>query len=189
MRCQRSLFEMCRHSLVLLVTLALSTVSIADSHEFLLLIADVPGTEEYESGDLDAAIELLESTKKTADNRYLGKELATLCGFYILKDNLDAAREICSVAVKLDQSALAYNNRAVLRVRLGDAVGALKDFDRVRVLPDDQPRYMEQLIKSDARLTASSNFAMANEIRDRRRTNKPTITGAVTGAKIEDMNR
>lgn len=147
-----------------------------------------PGTEEYEAGNLDAAIEILESREKMADNPYAGYELATLCAFYILKGNLDAARETCSAAVKIDQSGYAYNNRGVLRAQLGDTVGALEDFDRVRVLADDQPRYIEQSKESHARFIASRNFAVTTEIMERRRANVPTMTGAVNGANIEDMN-
>ena len=180
---------MCRHSLILLVTLALSTLSIADPHEFLVLIGHVPGTEEYDSGDLDAAIELLESREKMADKqRNVGDELATLCAFYILKGNLDAARKTCYAAVGIDQSDLAYNNRGVLRVYLGDTAGALEDFDRTRVLPDDQRRHIEELKRGSARLVASKNFAVTTEIMERRRTKEWTLAGAVKGADIEDLS-
>jgi tetratricopeptide (TPR) repeat protein len=147
-----------------------------------------PGTEEYEAGNLDAAIEILESREKMADNPYAGDELATLCAFYILAGNFDAARETCSASVEIDQSGYAYNNRGVLRVHLGDTVGALEDFDRIRVLPDDQPRYIEQIKEGNVRLITSRNFALVTKLIERRRTNEPTMTGAVTGATIEDMN-
>ncbi len=190
---QQSIFEKCRDGLILLVTLALltlalSTVSIADSYTLSVVYAEGPGTEEYEAGNLDAAIEVLESREKMADNDYVGEEMATLCAFYILKRNFDAARETCSAAIEIDQSAVAYNNRGVLRVHLGDTVGALEDFDRVRVLPDDQPRYIEQLKEGDTRMVASSNFAQTTVLIERRRTNKPTKAGAVIGAYIEDIN-
>ena len=185
---QQSIFDKCRDSLILLVTLALSTVSIADTYELRVIFAEGPGAEEYEAGKLDAAIEVLQSREKMADNHYVGEELATLCAFYILKGNLDAAHETCSAAVEIDQSVFAYNNRGVLRMKLGDTVGALEDFDRVRVLPDDQPRYIAQLKESNSRLIASRNFAVASELIERRRTNKPTMAGAVTGAYIEDIN-
>jgi len=189
MRCLRSLFEMCRDSLILLVTLALSTVSVADPHEFLLLFGHVPGTEEYASGDLDAAIEVLESREKMADNqRNVGDELATLCAFYILQRNLDSARKTCSAAVEIDQSDLAYNNRGVLRAQQGNTVSALEDFGRVRVLPQDQPHYIEQLKELDVRMIASKNYARATELLAARISNKPTMTGAVAGAIVEDLS-
>ncbi len=186
---QQSLFDTCRDSLILLVTLALSTVSLAESYEFHLIFADdVPGMDKYRAGELDAAIEILESRAKMADSQYLGEELASLCGFYIVKGNRDAARETCSAAVEIDPSGSAYNNRAVLRVQLGDTVGALEDFDRIRVIPDNQPRYIEQLMKNDGRLIASRNFALATELIERRSTNKRTMAGDISGANVEDIS-
>jgi tetratricopeptide (TPR) repeat protein len=185
---QQSIFDKCRDSLILLVPLALSTVSFAETYEFQLMFFDeTPGIDEYRAGELDAAIEMLANREKTANNQYVGKELATLCGYYILKGNRDAARETCSAAIEIDPNGFAYNNRAVLRVQLGDTVGALEDFDRVRVLPDDQPRYIEQLKKDDERLIASRNFALATQLIERRRTNKPTMAGAIKGADVEDI--
>jgi len=188
MRYQQSIFDKCRDSLILLVTLALPIVSIAEPYGLQLAVVEVPGTEDYAAGNLDAAIELLESRENMADDHYIGLELATLCALYILKGNLDAARETCSAAVKIDQSGYAYNNRGVLRAQLGDTVGALEDFDRVRVLPDDQPRYVEDSKESKARFIASRNFAVTTEIMERRRANEPTMAGAVNSANIEDMN-
>ena len=190
MSCQRSLFEVCRDSLILLVTLVLSTVCIAETYEFRAAYYVGPGIEEAKAGNLDAAIEILESREKMADNHfYVADELATLCGFYIVNGNLDAARETCSAAVEIGQSDFAYNNRGVLRMKLGDIVGALEDFDRVRVLPDDQPRFIEQLKERNTRLIASRNFAQASEMAAKRRINKPTMAGAVKGANIEDINQ
>ena len=186
---QQSVFDKCRDSLILLVTLALSTVCIAEPYELMVAYAEGPSAEEYVAGNLDTAIELLESKEKMADNQLLGEELATLCGFYILKGNLDAARETCFAAVETNQSDLAYNNRGVFRVQLGDTVGALEDFDRVRVLPDDQSLYIELLKEADPRLIATRNFALATEIMERRGINKPTMTGVVDGANIEEINR
>ncbi len=188
MHYQQSIFDKCRDCLILLVTLALPTVSIAEPYGLQLAVVEVPGTEEYATGNLDTAIELLESRENMADDDYVGLELATLCAFYILKGNLDVARETCSAAVKIDQSGYAYNNRGVLRAQLGDTVGALEDFDRVRVLPDDQPRYIKQSKESNARFIASRNFAVTTEIMERRRANEPTMAGAVNSANIEDMN-
>jgi tetratricopeptide (TPR) repeat protein len=186
---QQSIFDKCRDSLILLVPLALSTVSFAETYQFQVILFDEgPGSDEYRAGQLDAAIEILESRQKIADDQYVGKELATLCGYYVLKRNFDAARKPCSAAIEIDPSGFAYNNRAVLRVYLGDTVGALEDFDRVRVLPDDQPRYIEQLKMDDNRLIASRNFALATEIVERRRTNKPTMNGVVNSADIEQIN-
>ena len=81
MRYQQSIFDKCRDSLILLVTFALSTVNIAEPYDLQLAVVEVPGTEEYATGKLDTAIELLESREKMADDDYVGLELATLCPF------------------------------------------------------------------------------------------------------------
>ena len=188
MRCQQSLLDQCRDSLILLVTLALPTVAIAEPYQLQLAVVEVPGVEDYAAGNLDAAIELLESREKIADDHYVGLELATLCAFYILKHNLDAARETCAAAVEFDQAGYAYINRGVLRAQLGDTVGALEDFDRVRQLSDDQPRYVRQSKESNARIIANRNFAVTTENMERRRANEPTMAGAVKGATIEDIS-
>ncbi len=79
---QQSVFDRCRDCLILLVPLALSTVSLAETYQFqLILFDDGPGSDEYGAGELDAAIEILESRIKMADNQYVGKELTTLSGF------------------------------------------------------------------------------------------------------------
>ncbi len=92
MRHQQSSFGKCRDSLILLIILALPTVSIAEPYGLQLAVVEVPGTEGYAAGNLDAAIELLEGRESIADDHYAGLEMATLCALYILKVNLDAAR-------------------------------------------------------------------------------------------------
>ena len=179
---------MCRGSLILLVTLALSTVSMAETYEFKVLYADVPGVEKALAGNLDAAIEILESKAANIDNHYVADEQATLCALYAAKGKLDAARKTCDAAVDIGQSDIAYNNRGVLRARLGDTAGALEDFDRARVLPDDQRRYIEELKTGSARIMASRNFAVATEYIEKRSTIKPTMVGNISGAHIEDLD-
>ncbi len=181
-------FDMCRGGLILLVTLALSTVSMAETYEFKVLYADVPGVEKALAGNLDAAIEILESKAANIDNHYVADEQATLCALYVAKGKLDAARKTCYAAVDIGQSNLAYNNRGVLRARLGDAAGALKDFDRARVLPDDQRRFIEELKRGNARIMASTNFAVATEYIEKRSTIKPTMAGNISGAHVEDLD-
>ncbi len=151
--------------------------------EFKVLYAEVPGFEKALAGDLDAAIEVLESRAKNVDNPYVADEQATLCALYVVKGKLDAARKTCYAAVDIGQSDLAYNNRGVLRAHLGDTAGALEDFDHARVLPDDQHRFIENLKRGNARLTASRNFAVAVKYSDKHSTNKPTMS-----VRIENPN-
>ena len=173
--------------LILLVTLTLSTVSMADTWEFKVLYADVPGIEKALAGNLDAAIEVLESKSTNIDNHYVADEQATLCALYVAKGKLDAARKTCDAAVEIDQSNIAHNNRGVLRLHLGDTAGALEDFDRARILPDDQNRYIEELQRGDARFMAGRNFAVATEYIEKRSTNRRTMAGNISGAHIEDL--
>ena len=173
--------------LILLATLALSTVSMAETWDFNVLYADVPGVEKALAGNLDAAIEVLESRATNIDNHYVADEQATLCALYVAKGKLHAARKTCNAAVEIDQSYLAHNNRGVLRVHLGDTAGALEDFDRARVRPDDQQRFIEELKRGNTRLMASKNFTLATKWTAKLSTNKPTVADAVTGARIEDL--
>lgn len=179
---------MCRSSRILLITLALSTISMAETYEYQLLYAEVPGIDKALAGDLDATIEVLESRAKNVDNPYVTDEQATLCGLYIEKGKLDAARRTCNAAVDIDQSDLAYNNRGVLRVHLGDTAGALEDFDRARVLPDNQRRYIEELMRTDARLVASSNYAVATEHTVKRDHPGQSLASRVRGASVEELS-
>ncbi len=178
---------MCRGSRILLITLALSTISMAETYEYQLLYAEVPGIDKALAGDLDATIEVLENRAKNVDNPYVTDEQATLCGLYIEKGKLDAARRTCNAAVDIDQSDLAYNNRGVLRAHLGDIAGALEDFDRARVRPGDWRRYIEELHRGSARLLASRNFAVATKYIEKRAAHKPTMAGNISGAHIEDL--
>lgn len=165
-------------SLILLTNLLVSTVSSADTFEFEVLYADVPGVEQALAGNIEAAIEILENRAKNADDNYVVDERATLCALYVVAGDLDAARRPCNAAVDIDDSDLAYNNRGVLRARLGDAAGAVEDFARARVLPGDQHRYIEELKRSDARLMAGRNFEMAVKYSENRRTNRTMMAGA-----------
>ena len=176
-----------RGSRVLLVTLALSTISMAETYEYNVLYAEVPGIDKALAGNLDAAIEVLESSAKNVDNHYVADEQATLCALYVAKGKFNAARTTCDAAVDIDRSDLAYNNRGVLRAHLGDITDALEDFDRARVLPDDQRRYIEELKRDNARLSASRNFVLAVEYIEKRLTNKPTLASAINGANVEDL--
>lgn len=173
--------------LIVLAILALPVMSNAETYKFKVVFANVPGTEEIRVGNYDAAIEVLESRAKDVDNHYVANELATLCALYIVKGKLSAASVTCHHAVETDGSDAAYNNRGVFRAHLGDAAGAMKDFERARVLPGNHQRYVEELMGADARLIASNNYAVVTEYRTRRNLLRPTLAGRVRGASIEDL--
>lgn len=177
-----------KNLLILLLTLALPSISNAEIYDFKVVYAEVPGTEEIRAGNHDAAIKILESRAKDTDDHYVAGELATLCALYVVNGKLAAARETCHVAIETDQSDAAYNNRGVLRAHLGDVAGAIEDFERARVLPDNQQRYVEEVMKGDARLIASSNYAVATEYIESRGHLMQTMASPVTGASVEDLN-
>ena len=185
--CKSSLYKRSVY-LILLATLALPARSNAETYKFKVVYAEVPGTAEIRAGNYDAAIEILESRAQDADNHYVADELATLCALYIMKGKLSAASVTCHDAVETDRSNAAYNNRGVFRAHLGDAAGAMEDFARARILPDNQQRYIEELMRGDARLIASSNYAVAKKYTVSMRGNigQPWAS-RVRGASIEDL--
>jgi len=176
--------------LILLTTFTLSTTSNAETYNFkVVFAAEVPGSTEIGVENYDAAIEILESRAKDSNKFYVADELATLCALYVVKRRLETARKTCHNAVETDQSHLAYNNRGVLRAHLGDAAGAVRDFERARVLPDDRQRYIKELMRGDARLIASGNYAVAVKYAERRGRPDPVqaFLGRVGGASVEDL--
>ncbi len=175
--------------LTLLATLALPSMSNAEVYEYKVVYAEVPGIEEINHGNLDAAIEILESRVKDTNSHHVADELATLCALYIMKRKLAAAHRTCDVAVENDQSDAAYNNRGVLRAHLKDAAGAMEDFGRVRILPANRQRYFEELTRINARLLASSNYDVAERYAARRVDMGRALANSVVGASVEDLGR
>ena len=173
--------------LILLATLALPTISNAESYNFKVIFAEVPASEAIRAGDADAAIEILESRAMDADTQYVADERGTLCALYVVKRMLAPARKMCQIAVETEQTDMAYNNRGVLRVHLGDATGALEDFERARDFPENQQHYVEDLKGADARLIAGSNYAVAIRFSVRRAQIGQSLAGLVRGARVEDL--
>ncbi len=189
-RGRRSLLAIGKRSLFLLGMLALSNLSIAAPNEFKLVYAQVPGIEKALAGDIDLAIADLELRARDPFNDYMPDELSTLCALYVVTGKLEAGRKTCNAAVENDESDAAYNNRGVLRARLGDVAGAMRDLERARVLPDNQQRYIEELVRTDARLIASSNYAVVTKYAETRGRPDPVkaLTGRVRGASVEDLS-
>jgi hypothetical protein len=185
--CKSSFFN--RHShFVLLAFLVLTATSRAETYEFRVVFANVPGIEEIEAGNYDAAIKLLESRARASDRQYITDELATLCALYIVKGRFSAASVTCHDAVETDGSDTAYNNRGVLRAHIGYTVGALEDFKRARVLPSNLQHYIAERMKSDARLIASGNYEVARRFTARKsQTMAHSLADRVQGASIEDI--
>ena len=175
--------------LLLITTITLPAMSNAESYNFKVSFADVPGLEEIRTGNYGAAIDILEKRADDANNQYVHNELATLYALYIVQGNLVAARRTCHDAVETDESDASYNNRGVFRAQVGDAAGAALDFERARVLPDDQQRYIEELMKHDARMIASGNYAEVLRLAARRvqPESMRALASSVRGASVEDL--
>jgi tetratricopeptide (TPR) repeat protein len=174
--------------LALLATIALPATSNAETYNFKVVYAEVPGIREVVAGDRDAAIEILESRAKDSKKYYLADELATLCALYVVSGKFAIAHKACNQAVETDQSYTAYNNRGVLRAHLGDAAGALEDFEHARVLPQNQKRYVQELMSRDARLIATNNYATARKLAAKRRFDpSQALANSVRGASVEEL--
>ncbi len=185
--CKPSLYNRSVY-LILLAAFALPAISNAGNYKFELIYAEVPGSAEILTGNLDAAIETLENRSQDADKHYVADQLSTLCALYIVKGKLSAASVTCNDAVDTDGSNAAYNNRGVFRTQLGDTSGAMEDFAHARNLPDSQPRYIEELMSGDAKLIASSNYVVAKRYEiGMRNGNKPIMVSNALGASIEDL--
>ena len=164
-------------------------MSNAESYNFMVSFSDVPGFEEIHTGNYGAAIDILEKRAGDANNQYVHNELATLCALYVVKGNLAAARGTCHEAVETDQSDASFNNRGVFRAQVGDAAGAALDFERARVLPDDQQHYIDELMQRDARMIASGNYAEVLRLAARRvqPDSVQALATGVRGASVEDL--
>ena len=105
-----------------------------------------------------------------------------------MKGKLSAASVTCNDAVETDRSNAAYNNRGVFRTQLGDTSGAMEDFAHARNLPDNQSRYIEELMSGDAKLIASSNYVVAKKYEESTSDNNgQTLVSHALGASIEDL--
>ncbi len=174
--------------LSLLTILFLPVVSNAQTYDFKVVYAEVHGIDEIVAGNHDKAIEILEVRTRDTNSNRLADELATLCALYIVKGKLAVAQTTCNSAVETGRSHTAYNNRGVMRVHLGDPAGAIEDFERARVLPQHQKRYMEELMMRDARLIATSNYAVAKKMTAKRQQPWQALANSIRGASVEDLN-
>lgn len=108
-------------------TLALASLASASPFELRAGMPSVPGTAEFEAGNVDQAIEKLEAVVGKAQGQRKGSMLSTLCAAYIVKGDLGTATSYCDESVRFGQR-IAHNNRGVLRALQGDFKGADSDF-------------------------------------------------------------
>ena len=66
----------------------------------------------------------------------------------------------------------------------------MRDFERCRVLPDNQQRYIKELMRKDTRLMATSNYALITKYTERRGHPDPVevLTSRIRGASVEDLS-
>jgi len=175
-------------SLILIIAAAplLRSPSFAETVHFRVAFQNVPGSEEIEAGHLNAGIEVLEDELAINELESCGEILATLCAAYILNRSFDQAERACDMAIEINPSNAAYNNRGVLRAHQGDFVGAREDFDRVR--PRRLDIYLEELWVKDVPLMAEENFGLINELLSMGVSVEAERSFAPYDAEIEDLN-
>jgi len=108
-------------------TLAFANLASASPFELRAGMPSVPGTAEFEAGNVDQAIEKLQAQVGEAHGLRKGSVLSTLCAAYIVKGELGTATAYCDASVRYGQR-IAHNNRGVLRALQGDFDGADSDF-------------------------------------------------------------
>lgn len=167
--------------------LALPGLSSAETFEFKVVYAEVPGIEKILAGDFDSAIARLEERARNSGAHSVPNELSTLCALYVVTGRLDKGQDTCQAAVEVDRSDAAFNNRGVYRAHSGDTEGALEDFRRVRVAPENESLYVEELKRRNARLMASRNFTVAIRYIERRKNGQKRKAGVVSAASVEDL--
>lgn len=155
-----------------------------------LAYADVPATDLIVEGRFDDAIAVIERRYRADAGQLWRDERATLCGAYVASKRLEEAVAACDDAVAVDASEVAFNNRGVLRMHLGDIAAALEDFARVSVAPEDMDAFLATLAERNVRLVATANMALAQRLAARRAEQRARSTSAqaLRGAQIEDLS-
>ena len=172
-------------TLIIASALLLGSPTFAETVHFRVAFESVPGIEEIEAGDLQAAIKVLEDQLAKTDSESSGDILATLCAAYIVNRSLDKAERACAKALEIKPTKTAYNNRGVLRAHRGDFSGAREDFDRVR--PHQLDVYLEELWVKDVPLMAEDNFGLIDELLSKGASLETNRSFALNSATIEDL--
>jgi len=157
----------------------------ADSVNLRVAYIEGPAAQAILAGRLDDAIAYLKE-RVSQPGLIPVDELGSLCAAHVLKRDFKAAKAVCDHAVKQDGSALAYNNRGVLRAHIGDLNGSIEDFAKIRVLQNEYARYVAQLTEGNARLMATNNFEMVRKLRSPQSQSSSSLSSQARGARIED---
>ncbi len=172
--------------LTIAATLMTSNLSWADEFSYRTAFENVPGVEELEAGNIQAGIEILEDQLYQAEMEFRGDLLATLCAAYVIDMSLANAAYACNEAVETYGTEMAYNNRGVYRVFIGDWIGAREDFDRAR--PEHLDAYLEELKTTDVRLMAIDNFERITLLSDKFTPADVVDSVVITTAAIEELS-
>ncbi len=179
--------------LALLLSMVLFSMSVysVERYTFQVILTSDLVSDEIDATDYDAAIKILEGRARDTDSEYVDDELATLCGLYVLTKQLVVAHNTCNAAVDSNRSYAAYNNRGVLRAHRKDLKRALDDFARARLSPDEKQYYINELIKSDVRLSPDTNYAECLRYAEDRKARDPNeaLSERTKGAKVEEIIR
>lgn len=161
--------------------LVLPTAGLADAFEIRVAFANVPGTDQLESGDIAGGIRILEERQVDRLAPKYIDEMATLCAAYVVNNEFDEAEAPCNFSVRKFRTMISYVNRGALRANLGDFEAARQDFDYARSI--EEPRYLSEDQADYVRQLADHNFSLVNELIARR--DQPEIEG---GLALTDSN-
>jgi len=176
---------MIAQSLVLVLFSSVGSQGLADESRYRVLLERVPGTDQLEAGNTLAGIKILEEQLNQAEQASKGDIWSTLCAAYIIRISLNQAEYACSKAVQFGPSYYALNNRGVLRVHIGDLVGAREDFERVRSLKVETE--LNKTMIANIRLIATNNLILLEEILPMHTSASANRSGRVRTASIEEI--
>jgi hypothetical protein len=168
------------------ITLMAATTLHADEYPFRAAFERVPGSEQVENGQTEEGIATLRAELQNGDPETRGMVLSTLCGAYVVIASFAAAEYTCNAAVEASHSAIAYNNRGVYHVLVGDWSGARRDFERAR--PPALEAYMEELWQRDVGLVATGNFDLIDDLQAQHAPEDIVDTSSRILADVEPIN-
>jgi hypothetical protein len=168
------------------ITLLAASTLHADEYPFRAAFERVPGSEQVENGQMEEGIAMLRAELQNGDPETRDMVLSTLCGAYVVIASFAEAKYTCNEAVEASHSALAYNNRGVYHVLVGNWNGARKDFERAR--PQELEAYMEELWQRDVGLVATGNFDLIDDLQAKHAPEDFVAASSRVLADVEPIN-
>jgi len=115
---------------------------------------EVYGTRALEAGDYDRAIQRLEKALARSGS-YSNRTpvLINLCIAYTITGDFISAEQSCDASVENGWNlGLAYNNRGVMKVAMGDYVAAVENFEQAGLQRDARRLSLSNKNKAEDRL-------------------------------------